>query len=89
MIRDPEANRRVMLPVAERKQLIEGIALAELLKDPDQAARIGGYIFQAGQPKEVREAYLAAMGFNDADVKPLDQAVDILAPPEKRIARSS
>jgi len=89
VIRDPKANRRVMLPVAERKPLMEGKPIAELLKDPDQAARIGDYIFQAGQPKEVRQAYLAAMGVNDADVKPLDQAVDILAPPEKRIARSS
>jgi 5,5'-dehydrodivanillate O-demethylase len=88
VVRDPGVNKRIMLPVAERKPLMEGKSIAELLRDPDQAARIGDYIFQAGQPKEVRDQYLAAMGVNDSDVRPPDETVDILAPPEKRIARS-
>ena len=88
-VRDPKVNKRIMLPVAERKPLMEGKSIVELLRDPDQAARIGDYIFQAGQPKAVREAYLAAMGVNDGDVKPVTAPVDILAPPEKRVARSS
>ena len=68
IIRDPAANRRVMLPVADREPVNVGLTLAQMLNDPSERARMRRYIFQSGQPKEVREAYLAAMGVNDADV---------------------
>jgi 5,5'-dehydrodivanillate O-demethylase len=80
VVRDPKVNKRIALPVAERKPLIEGLTRADLIKDPDTRSRLGDYIFQAGQPKEVRQAYMAAMGINDGDLKPLEQPVDILAP---------
>jgi 5,5'-dehydrodivanillate O-demethylase len=83
-IRDPKINKRVMLPVAERKPLLEGLSIADLLRDPDLRSRLGDYIFQAGQPKEVRHAFLAAMGVNESEIAPLAGPVDILAPPEKR-----
>jgi hypothetical protein len=39
-----------------------------------------GYIFQTGQPAEVREAFLAAMGFSEAELAPPDDRFDPLAP---------
>ena len=80
IIRDPSANRAIALPVAERKPLIEGLPLADLLRDPDLRARLGDYIFQSGQPREVRQAFLAAMGVNESDITPPQGPVDINAP---------
>jgi 5,5'-dehydrodivanillate O-demethylase len=62
-IRDPEVNRCVALPVAERKLLIEGLPRAELAKHPVLGRQLTeGYPFQIGQPEEVRRAYEDAMG---------------------------
>jgi 5,5'-dehydrodivanillate O-demethylase oxygenase subunit len=63
VIRDPEANRCVALPVAERKLLTEGLPRAELAKHPILGRQLTeGYPFQIGQPEEVRRAYEDAMG---------------------------
>ena len=63
IIRDPEINRCVRLPVAERTLLTEGLPRADLLRHPIQGRHISeGYPFQLGQPPEVRQAYLKAMG---------------------------
>ena len=63
IIRDPEANQCVALPVAERKLLTEGLTREELAKHPIHGRQLTeGYPFQQGQPPEVREAFLAAMG---------------------------
>ena len=78
IIRDPAANRSVPLPVAQREELINGMTLADHLKDPPARAQLGRYIFQAGQPKEVREAYMAAMGINDADIAAPSGPVDFI-----------
>jgi 5,5'-dehydrodivanillate O-demethylase oxygenase subunit len=61
-IRDPEINRCVTLPIAERKRLVEGMSLEELAKHPLGLGQLTDYVFQAGQPREVRRAYAAAMG---------------------------
>ena len=63
VIRDPEANRCVALPIAERKLLTEGLTREELANHPIHGRQLTeGYPFQQGQPPEVREAFLAAMG---------------------------
>ena len=63
VIRDPEINRCVELPVAERKLLTEGLPLVELAKHPILGRQLTeGYPFQVGQPEEVRRAYEDAMG---------------------------
>ena len=69
MLRDPAANRAIPLPVAEREALTEGFGRADLLNDPLAGRGLKGYIFQIGQPAEVREAFLAAMGFTEGEVK--------------------
>ena len=80
VIRDPEVNRAIALPVAERKNFIEGFSRAEIMRDPFSRRNLQGYIFQTGQPAEVREAFLAAMGFSEAELEPEPQAFDPLAP---------
>jgi len=63
IIRDPAVNHSVPLPVAERKLLVEGLTRAELLAHPILGKQYAGeYIFQAGQPEEVRAAFREAMG---------------------------
>jgi 5,5'-dehydrodivanillate O-demethylase oxygenase subunit len=62
-IRDPEVNRCVSLPIADRKRLVEGMAPEEMTRSPLGAGRLAAdYVFQAGQPSEVRKAYAQAMG---------------------------
>ncbi|HXX21451.1 MAG TPA: aromatic ring-hydroxylating dioxygenase subunit alpha [Candidatus Acidoferrum sp.] len=65
-IRDPETNRCVALPIADRKRLVEGVSAEETARGPLGSARLAtDYIFQAGQPPEVRKAYAAAMGIRE------------------------
>jgi hypothetical protein len=51
-----------------------------MLGDPLSRRGLEGYIFQTGQPPEVRDAFLAAMGFNGAEFAPLNDFFDLLAP---------
>jgi len=67
-IRDPEVNRCVKLPVAERPRLTVGLTRQELLRHPVAGRQLAGYIFQLGQPAEVRSAFLDAMGFSEAEL---------------------
>jgi hypothetical protein len=53
--------------VAERAAFIEGFRRAELMDNPLARRGLQGYIFQTGQPAEVRTAFLAAMGFSEAE----------------------
>jgi 5,5'-dehydrodivanillate O-demethylase oxygenase subunit len=66
VIRDPELNRSISLPVAERELLTNGLTRAELLKHPTIGRQLAdGYPFQLGQPEEVRRAYEDAMGMSE------------------------
>jgi 5,5'-dehydrodivanillate O-demethylase len=65
LIRDPAANECVELPIIGREHFVKGFSLA----DTDRP-RVGtpgvivrdDFVFQAGQPDEVRRAYRRAMG---------------------------
>ena len=80
VIRDTAVNSAIKLPVAERENFIEGFARAEFLRDPFSRRNLQGYIFQTGQPAEVRAAFLAAMGFSDAEPAAEPRPFDPLAP---------
>jgi 5,5'-dehydrodivanillate O-demethylase len=80
IVRDPAKNRAIPLPVAERKNFIEGFPRAEIMRDPFSRRNLQGYIFQTGQPAEVREAFLAAMGFSEAELGTEEQSFDPLSP---------
>jgi 5,5'-dehydrodivanillate O-demethylase len=63
IFRDERINRSVPLPIAERELLIEGLTRAQLARHPVHGRQLTeGFPFQAGQPEEIREAYLKAMG---------------------------
>lgn len=64
LVRDPERNVCVELPIVGRRRILEGPTLEEKRRQLDQTrARVGGpFVFLAGQPEEVRKAYEAAMG---------------------------
>ena len=80
MIRDPAVNRAIALPVAEREAFIDGFTRAEMLSNPLARRGLQGYIFQTGQPAEVRAAFLAAMGFSEAEATADPRPFDPLAP---------
>ena len=80
VIRDPALNRCIRLPVADRARLLDGLSRAEMLKDSVSRRGLEGYIFQTGQPGEVRAAFLAAMGFNGGEFSTPADPFDPLAP---------
>ena len=64
IVRGPEINRRIDLPIFDRHYMIDG-PTREQAEDPDhpRANSTLRFIFQAGQPDAVRKAYVEAMGF--------------------------
>jgi len=80
IIRDAAASRAIALPVAERATFIEGFTRSELMNDPLARRGLQGYIFQTGQPAEVRAAFLVAMGFSEAETTAGPRSFDPLAP---------
>jgi len=62
LIRDPAKNERIMLPIADRKYLVEGKSLADMLADPFTDPR--QFITIAGQPRSVTAEVYAAMGLD-------------------------
>jgi len=88
IVRDPEINRAIALPVAEREAFIDGFTRAEMMANPLARRGLEGYIFQTGQPPEVRAAFLAAMGFSEKEATADPRTFDPLAPAPAR-SRSS
>jgi 5,5'-dehydrodivanillate O-demethylase len=70
IVRDPAANERINLPIPVRAIMEDGLTRQEMLNHA-QATSFQRYIFQAGQPDEIRRAYEAAMGFEAKDEKEL------------------
>ena len=70
-MRDAEANRCIRLPIIDRDRFVGGFPRAEL---EQRVATPGpvlpqGFVFQVGQPEEVRRAFRRAMGL-DAERAP-------------------
>ncbi|PKP95946.1 MAG: aromatic ring-hydroxylating dioxygenase subunit alpha [Alphaproteobacteria bacterium HGW-Alphaproteobacteria-15] len=61
-IRDPARNVRVQQPMMDRERLLASITVAEIEADPHKRRSYTSFIFQAGQPEAVRQAFSAAMG---------------------------
>jgi 5,5'-dehydrodivanillate O-demethylase len=80
VVRDSAVNGAITLPVAEREKFIDGFERADFLRDPFSRRNLQGYIFQTGQPAEVRAAFLAAMGFDEAEATGDPRPFDPLAP---------
>jgi 5,5'-dehydrodivanillate O-demethylase len=70
LIRDPRRNECVRLPIIAREHFLKGYPRADIDKRPGGArafARDTDFVFQSGQPLEIRAAYRRAMGL---DVEP-------------------
>ena len=62
LIRDPEKNVRVRLPIAKPQLFTEGRSRAELMNDPEWSRHAKEFIFAYGQPEAVHQAHAQAMG---------------------------
>jgi 5,5'-dehydrodivanillate O-demethylase len=62
LIRDPEKNVKVALPIAEREFLSEGMTREEMFTHPIWKQHIFDFRFAYGQPAEVRAAFNKAAG---------------------------
>ena len=64
VVRDPAVNSCIKLPLFDRDYLIQG-PTRDLLADTEhlRTRSMLNFVFQAGQPADVREAYVDAMGF--------------------------
>jgi 5,5'-dehydrodivanillate O-demethylase len=69
LIRDPEQNACVRLPIIGRDYYVKGYPRVDGTKvrggTPGVTLR-HDFVFQAGQPEEVRQAYRKAMGLEPA-----------------------
>ena len=66
LVRDPAANRCVALPIINRTRYVNGVPRADYVREGQSTPGVvlpDGFVFQAGQPAEVREAFNKAMGF--------------------------
>jgi 5,5'-dehydrodivanillate O-demethylase len=65
VVRDAEANRCIGLPIIDRERYITGFPRARMYREvsgtPGPVVP-EGFVFQAGQPEEIRVAYRRAMG---------------------------
>ncbi len=65
LIRDSEKNRCVMLPIIDRDRFIAGYSLADVAEGRlPRTLYPPNFIFQAGQPEEIAQAYRQAMGMD-------------------------
>jgi 5,5'-dehydrodivanillate O-demethylase len=78
-IRVAERNVAIKLPVAARSFIEHGTSLESMLRDPDLYGRLRSYIFQAGQPPEVRKEFEMAMGIDGLQLSATGGPADILS----------
>jgi 5,5'-dehydrodivanillate O-demethylase len=69
---DAEKNVRVELPVADRESVLKGYTSAEILADPLKRMMFTSYVFQAGQPEDVKQQFSRAMGLQVQEFAGLD-----------------
>ena len=67
VIRDAALNRCVRLPIIDRARYVNGVPRAQMNSSEIQRTPgpilPEGFVFQAGQPEEIRAAFRKAMGF--------------------------
>jgi 5,5'-dehydrodivanillate O-demethylase oxygenase subunit len=65
LIRDPDASACVRLPIIAREHFVKGYPRAEIDRRPGGTRGLAlglDFVFQAGQPEDIRAAYRKAMG---------------------------
>ena len=71
VIRDPVKNVRVKLPMADRDKRLKGHTREQILADPRMRVVSTSYVFQAGQPDWVKQAFTDAMGLRAGEYQGL------------------
>lgn len=66
VVRDPQLNQCISLPVADRELHTTGMTMAEMMAHPIGQHLLGEFQFHYGQPADVREQFRRAMGFDPA-----------------------
>jgi 5,5'-dehydrodivanillate O-demethylase len=68
IVRDPAINRRIDLPIVNKDVFINGLPAGQYANKVNSVVA-RSYIFQVGQPDEVRHAWEDAMGFEREEPK--------------------
>jgi 5,5'-dehydrodivanillate O-demethylase len=68
IVRDPAINRRIDLPIVNKDVFINGLPAGQYANKVNSVVA-RSYIFQVGQPEEVRQAWEDAMGFEREEPK--------------------
>jgi 5,5'-dehydrodivanillate O-demethylase len=76
VIRDPEINRRIDLPIVNKNLFIDGVPSEQYVNRVNSAVA-RSYIFQVGQPDDVRGAWEDAMGFEREE--PIGGVLELLS----------
>jgi 5,5'-dehydrodivanillate O-demethylase len=76
VIRDPARNHAVQLPMMARADVIDGFTKAEIMADPRKRMMFTSFVFQAGQPASVQQAFSEAMGLDATEFTGLARAND-------------
>ena len=71
VIRDPAKNVRVRLPMADRDKRLKGHTREQIQADPRMRVVSTSYVFQAGQPDWVKQAFSDAMGLRAGEYQGL------------------
>ena len=77
LVRDPETNRCVRLPIIDRARFVNGFPRTEITNEVRRTpgpVLPQGFVFLAGQPEEVRVAFRRAMGLD------VQRAPDVRSP---------
>jgi 5,5'-dehydrodivanillate O-demethylase len=69
LIRDPQKNVCVALPMANQDTSLKGFTTAEIMADPRRRAFLTSFYLQAGQPESVKRAMSEAMGVPYGDFR--------------------
>lgn len=71
-VTDAALNHQIALPIMDRRSVTDGYMKHEIMADPRKRLMFTSYVFQAGQPDAVRDAFSAAMGLPATEFEGLD-----------------
>ena len=78
IIRDPEKNKVVQLPIANNDTTLRGLSTQDILNDSRRRVRLTSYILQAGQPESVRREMSQVMGIEVGEFEGLPHSKSVV-----------
>jgi 5,5'-dehydrodivanillate O-demethylase len=80
LIREPQKNHRVRLPMMSRERVLASLSTQDILADPVKKRAYTTFILQAGQPESVRRQFSQAMGIEATEFDGLVRASELTTP---------